>query len=126
MPIVSIPEAIQTYRQGKFVIIVDDEKRENEGDLVIAAEAITPEAVTFMARKASGLICVQMACVYLDRLGLGMMVPPNRNGTRSTSSSRSSGKHGTVRMCLLSSSVTSRVPATTPIPSTAWRWSGTG
>ncbi|CAN5318018.1 bifunctional 3,4-dihydroxy-2-butanone-4-phosphate synthase/GTP cyclohydrolase II [soil metagenome] len=82
MPIVSIPEAIETYRQGKFVIIVDDEDRENEGDLVIAGEAITPEAVTFMARKASGLICVPMAGEYLDRLGLGMMVPPARNGTR--------------------------------------------
>ena len=82
MPIVSIPEAIEVYRQGKFVIIVDDEDRENEGDLVIAAEAITPEAVTFMARKASGLICVPMAGEYLDRLGLGMMVPPASNGTR--------------------------------------------
>ena len=82
MPIVSIPEAIEVYRQGKFVIIVDDEDRENEGDLVIAAEAITPEAVAFMARKASGLICVPMAGAYLDRLGLGMMVPPASNGTR--------------------------------------------
>jgi 3,4-dihydroxy 2-butanone 4-phosphate synthase / GTP cyclohydrolase II len=82
MAIVSISEAIEVYRQGKFVIIVDDEDRENEGDLVIAAEAITPEAVTFMARKASGLICVPMAGEYLDRMGLGMMVPPARNGAR--------------------------------------------
>ena len=82
MPIVSIPEAIEVFRKGKFVIIVDDEDRENEGDLVIAAEAVTPEAVAFMARKASGLICVPMAGEYLDRLGLGMMVPPARNGTR--------------------------------------------
>lgn len=82
MPIVSIPEAIEVIRQGKFVIVVDDEDRENEGDLVIAAEAITPEAVAFMAKAASGLICAPMAGEYLDRLGLGMMVPATQNGTR--------------------------------------------
>lgn len=82
MPVVSIPEAIAAYREGRFVIIVDDENRENEGDLAIAAEAITPEAVTFMARQASGLICVPMAGEYLDRLDLSMMVPPRKNGSR--------------------------------------------
>ncbi len=82
MPIVSVPEAIQAFREGRFVIIVDDEDRENEGDLAIPAEAITPEAVAFMARFASGLICVPMAGEDLDRLGLSMMVPPEQNGTR--------------------------------------------
>jgi 3,4-dihydroxy 2-butanone 4-phosphate synthase/GTP cyclohydrolase II len=82
MPVVSIEEAIDAIRKGKFVIVVDDEDRENEGDLVMAAEAVTPEAVAFMAKQASGLICVPMAGEYLDRLGLGMMVPPTRNGTR--------------------------------------------
>lgn len=82
MPVVSVPEAIARFRQGRFVIIVDDEQRENEGDLAIAAEAITPEAVAFMARHASGLICVPMLAEDLDRLGLPMMVPADRNGTR--------------------------------------------
>ncbi|MFW6075184.1 MAG: GTP cyclohydrolase II [Chloroflexota bacterium] len=82
MPIVTVPEAIEVFRQGRFVIIVDDEDRENEGDLAIPAEAVTPEAVAFMARYASGLICVPMSGSALDRLGLPMMVPPERNGTR--------------------------------------------
>lgn len=82
MPAATIPEAIDAYRAGRFVIIVDDADRENEGDLAIAAEAVTPEAITFMARHASGLICVPMQGEALDRLGLPMMVPPNRNGTR--------------------------------------------
>lgn len=82
MPIVGVPEAIERFRQGRFVIIVDDEQRENEGDLAIAAEAITPEAVAFMARHASGLICVPMLGDDLDRLGLPMMVAADRNGTR--------------------------------------------
>ena len=82
MPLVGVPEAIERFRQGRFVIIVDDEDRENEGDLAIAAEAITPEAVAFMARYASGLICVPMLGDDLDRLDLPMMVPSERNGTR--------------------------------------------
>lgn len=82
MPIVTIPEAIEAFRKGQFVIIVDDEDRENEGDLAIPAEAITPEAIAFMARYASGLICVPMAGADLDRLGLPMMVPEGRNGTQ--------------------------------------------
>lgn len=82
MPVVSVPEAIEAFRNGQFLIIIDDEDRENEGDLAIAAEAVTPEAIAFMARHASGLICVPMAGEDLDRLGLPMMVPVERNGTR--------------------------------------------
>jgi len=82
MTIATIPEAIERFRRGQFVIIVDDEDRENEGDLAIPAEAITPEAVAFMARYASGLICVPMDGADLDRLGLPAMVPPTANGTR--------------------------------------------
>jgi len=82
VPVATISEAIDAYRAGRFVIIVDDEDRENEGDLAIAAEAITPEAVAFMARHASGLICTPMQGEALDRLGLALMVPPDRNGTR--------------------------------------------
>ena len=56
----TIPEAIGDIKAGKFIILVDDEGRENEGDLVIAAEKITPEAINFMAKHARGLICVPM------------------------------------------------------------------
>ena len=82
MTISPIPEAIERFRRGQFVIIVDDEDRENEGDLAIPADAITPEAVAFMARFASGLICVPMDGRDLDRLELPHMVPPGANGTR--------------------------------------------
>jgi len=70
----SVEEAIADYRQGKVVIIVDDEDRENEGDLCMAAEFITPEAITFMAREACGLICVPMLESRLEDLRLPMMV----------------------------------------------------
>ncbi|MEX2314069.1 MAG: 3,4-dihydroxy-2-butanone-4-phosphate synthase, partial [Thermomicrobiales bacterium] len=82
MPLATIPDAIVTFRAGRFVIIIDDEDRENEGDLVIAAEAVTPEAIAFMARHASGLICVPMLADDIDRMGLPLMVPPDGNGTR--------------------------------------------
>ena len=82
MPLATISEAIAAFRAGQFVIIVDDEDRENEGDLAIAAEAVTPAAIAFMARHASGLICVPMLGGDLDRLGLPLMTSPARNGTR--------------------------------------------
>lgn len=81
MPIVSIREAVKAFAEGRFVILVDAEDRENEGDLAMAAEAVTPEAVTFMARRASGLICAPMRGEDLDRLGLPMMVAPDRNSS---------------------------------------------
>ncbi len=82
MPIITIPEAIEVFRRGEFLIIVDDEDRENEGDLAIPAAAATPEKIAFMAREASGLICVSMSGEDLDRLNLPMMVPRTVNGTR--------------------------------------------
>jgi 3,4-dihydroxy 2-butanone 4-phosphate synthase / GTP cyclohydrolase II len=82
----TIPEAIDDIRLGKFVIVVDDEDRENEGDLIIAAEKITPDAVNFMARQGRGLICVSLPDEYVDRLQLHPMVETNtaRLGTRFT------------------------------------------
>ena len=56
----TIPEAIEDFRTGRMVVVVDDEDRENEGDLTIAAEKITPEAINFMARYGRGLICLPM------------------------------------------------------------------
>src|SRR6185295_9961509 len=69
-----IERVIEDIRKGKLVIVVDDETRENEGDLVMAAEKVTPEAVNFMAREGRGLICVPMTGEDLDRLDLSMMV----------------------------------------------------
>ncbi len=71
----SIPEAIDAFRQGRMVIVVDDEKRENEGDLVIAAEKANPAAINFMAKHGRGLICVAMEGARLAALGLTRMVP---------------------------------------------------
>jgi 3,4-dihydroxy 2-butanone 4-phosphate synthase/GTP cyclohydrolase II len=70
-------EAVEDIRQGRFVIIVDDEDRENEGDLAIAADRITPEAVNFMATHARGLVCVACEAWRLDELGLSAMVDHN-------------------------------------------------
>ena len=53
----SVEEAVKDFKEGKFVIVVDDEDRENEGDLIIAAEMITPEKVNFMLKNARGLLC---------------------------------------------------------------------
>ena len=77
MTMASIPEIIADIKAGKFVIIVDDDDRENEGDLFIAAEKISPDAINFMAKNARGLICVSMTGERLDALNLPLMVQDN-------------------------------------------------
>lgn len=77
MPHISIEQAIEDIREGKMVILVDDEDRENEGDLTIAAEAVTPEAINFMAKYGRGLICLSMTGEMCDKLDLPMMVENN-------------------------------------------------
>ncbi len=77
MPIASVPELLEELRRGNFIILVDDEDRENEGDLVIAAEKVTPEAINFMAKYARGLICVALTEQRVKELGLPMMAPYN-------------------------------------------------
>ncbi len=79
MPLATVAESLEELRSGRFVIVVDDEQRENEGDLVIAAEHTTPEAINFMAREGRGLICLAMTAERLDSLGIPLMVPPGRN-----------------------------------------------
>jgi 3,4-dihydroxy 2-butanone 4-phosphate synthase/GTP cyclohydrolase II len=76
-PFVTIEEALEEIRQGRILLVVDDEDRENEGDLVLAAEKTTPEAVNFMATHGRGLICMPMTGERLDELKLGMMVTEN-------------------------------------------------
>ncbi len=77
MSLASIEDAIKDIRDGKFVIVVDDEDRENEGDLTMAAEKITPEAVNFMAKYGRGLICLPTTGQRLDELQIPMMVSDN-------------------------------------------------
>jgi len=77
MPLAKIEEAIDDIRNGKMVIVIDDEDRENEGDLTMAAEMVTPEDINFMAKYGRGLICVPMLGDQLDRLNLPLMVPNN-------------------------------------------------
>ena len=86
MPLAKIDDAIDDIRQGKMVVIVDDEDRENEGDLAMAAEMVTPDAVNFMATEGRGLICVPMMSQRLDELRIPMMVYDNtaRLGTAFT------------------------------------------
>ena len=80
MPISPIEEAIQDIRQGKMIILVDDEDRENEGDLTMAAERVTPELVNFMARYGRGLICLALTPEIIERLQLPQMVRNNQSG----------------------------------------------
>lgn len=73
----SIEAALEAIRQGRIVIVVDDEDRENEGDMICAAEAVTPEMVNFMAREARGLLCISLTEQRCHELELGMMVGRN-------------------------------------------------
>jgi 3,4-dihydroxy 2-butanone 4-phosphate synthase/GTP cyclohydrolase II len=72
-----IEDIIEDYRQGKMVLLVDDEDRENEGDLLLAADRCTPQAISFMANEARGLICLTLTDDHCQRLGLEQMVPSN-------------------------------------------------
>ncbi len=77
MPISPIPEILEDIRQGKIIILADDESRENEGDLCIAAEKVTPEAINFMARYGRGLICLSLTEEKAKSLSLPLMVRDN-------------------------------------------------
>ncbi|WP_462268913.1 bifunctional 3,4-dihydroxy-2-butanone-4-phosphate synthase/GTP cyclohydrolase II [Desulfobacter sp.] len=77
MPHLTIEQAIEDIKKGKMVILVDDEDRENEGDLTMAAEAVTPESINFMAKHGRGLICLSLDSSIADRLDLPMMVEQN-------------------------------------------------
>ncbi|MDP9224421.1 MAG: bifunctional 3,4-dihydroxy-2-butanone-4-phosphate synthase/GTP cyclohydrolase II [Actinomycetota bacterium] len=83
MALATIPEAVADYEDGKFVIVVDDEDRENEGDLCVAAQLVTPEQIAFMSRYGGGLICTPVVARRLDELQIEPMVMNNtsRYGT---------------------------------------------
>lgn len=77
MALATIKEAIEDIKAGKFIIVVDDEDRENEGDLLIASEKITPDAINFMAKHARGLVCVPLTPERIEELKIPMMVRHN-------------------------------------------------
>jgi len=77
MPFVSVPEAVEEVRAGRMLVVVDDEDRENEGDLTIAAEKVTPEVINFMAMHGRGLICLALTPERCDQLRLPLMSPFN-------------------------------------------------
>jgi 3,4-dihydroxy 2-butanone 4-phosphate synthase/GTP cyclohydrolase II len=88
MPFASIPEALEDLRAGRMLVVVDDEDRENEGDLTAAAELTTAETINFMATHGRGLICLALSPERCDQLGLRMMAAENtsRFGTAFTES----------------------------------------
>ncbi len=92
--IASIEEAIADIKAGKFVIVVDDESRENEGDLIMAAEKVTPEAINFMAVHARGLICAPMTGERLDALKIPLMVSENTSAHTTAFTISVEAKHG--------------------------------
>ena len=94
MPFDSIESAIEDFRQGKMVVIVDDEDRENEGDLALAADAVTPELINFMAVHGRGLICLALAPDICDRLHLPLMSRLNTSNFGTAFTESIDAKHG--------------------------------
>lgn len=88
MPFATVPEALEEFGRGRMIVVVDDEQRENEGDLTLAAEFVTPEAINFMAKYGRGLICLSLTERRADQLRLAPMTRVNtsRFGTAFTES----------------------------------------
>ncbi len=76
-PFTDVPSAIEEIRSGRMIVVVDDEDRENEGDLTLAAEKVTPEAINFMAKYGRGLVCLALTEERLDHLRIGPMTSEN-------------------------------------------------
>ena len=94
MGISNIEGALEDLRQGKMIILVDDEDRENEGDLTLAAEKATPDAINFMAKYARGLICLSLDPDIVERLKLPLMVQDNRSHFQTAFTVSVEAKHG--------------------------------
>ncbi len=94
MAISKIEDVLEDLRQGKMIILVDDENRENEGDLTIAAEKVTPEAINFMAKYGRGLICLALDPEIVDRLKLQPMVYDNRSPYKTAFTVSIEARHG--------------------------------
>ena len=91
----TIEEAIAHLKQGQFIIVADDENRENEGDLILAAEKVTPEQIAFMIRHTTGIICLAMKGERLDELLLPQMVPVNTDRKQTAFTISVDSRHGT-------------------------------
>src|SRR3954470_19949769 len=78
-PFATVEQALEDIRQGKMVVVCDDEHRENEGDLTMAAQFVTPEAINFMAKEGRGLICLSLTPERCDELGLELMAAKNES-----------------------------------------------
>ncbi|MCB2186368.1 MAG: bifunctional 3,4-dihydroxy-2-butanone-4-phosphate synthase/GTP cyclohydrolase II [Deltaproteobacteria bacterium] len=94
MPLATIEEAIEDIRQGRMVILVDDEDRENEGDLTMAAEMCTPEAINFMAKYGRGLICLSLTPERVEQLDLKLMVSSNESPFHTAFTVSVEARHG--------------------------------
>ena len=94
MPIARIEDVLQDLKEGKMIILVDDENRENEGDLTMAAEKVTPEAINFMAKHGRGLICLSLAPEIVEQLSLPLMVYDNRSPFKTAFTISVEARHG--------------------------------
>ncbi|MBF6571183.1 MAG: 3,4-dihydroxy-2-butanone-4-phosphate synthase [Candidatus Binataceae bacterium] len=96
LPFIAVEEALEEIRRGRMLILMDDEERENEGDLCMAAEKVTAEAINFMATHGRGLICLPLSTERADKLGLNPMVSNNQAplGTAFTISITAKGSYG--------------------------------
>ncbi len=88
-PFTDVPDAIEEIRAGRMIVVVDDEDRENEGDLTLAAEKVTPEAINFMAKFGRGLVCLAMTEERLEHLNIGPMTSENTPNSARHSARRS-------------------------------------
>jgi 3,4-dihydroxy 2-butanone 4-phosphate synthase/GTP cyclohydrolase II len=93
-PFATIEEAIEDIRQGRMVVVCDDEDRENEGDLTIAAQFVTPEAINFMAKEGRGLICLALTPQRCDELGLDLMAAKNESAFATPFTVSIEARHG--------------------------------
>ena len=91
----TIPDAIAAVARGEIVVVVDDEDRENEGDLIMAAEAVTPEKIAFFVRHTSGVICAPLTGERLDELDIPLMVRDNTEAQRTAFTYSVDYRHGT-------------------------------
>src|ERR1019366_5684530 len=91
---VSIEEALAELKAGRMVVLVDDEHRENEGDIVIAAEHATPDAINFMMRNGCGIVCLAMAGDICDRLNLEVNTSPNADSQSTPFTQLFDARHG--------------------------------
>ena len=118
MPFASIEEALQDIALGRFVVVVDDEDRENEGDCIMAAEKITPEALNFLEKNARGMVCVPMASEMLEKLQIALMVDRNTDRYRTAFTVTVDAREGTTTgISVADQAVTIRAlvePATRP------------